>query len=223
MTDDGDMVYSSESESEGGLEENFYSAKELLESGSGEEAIIALKTLVEMDTERTKWGFKALKKLVKLLMYESALFQILNQTFFHYYERIFPYVESKSITTNDVDKALDSAWNKFCQNPFPALTTRLKWAARLAQQIKFDEYPYDVEKEVDGIQQLTQEAYNKEIISDNVREYLFEPLLLATRIFLKLRNLATVDLNLDCLKELISGEVERVEWSALVKAHLVRN
>ncbi|KAH7723638.1 hypothetical protein AAVH_08744 [Aphelenchoides avenae] len=231
MADDGDMVCSSESESEGGLEENFYSAKELLESGSGEEAIIALKTLVEMDTERTKWGFKALKKLVKLLMYE-----VLNQVFVDYYERIFPYVESKSVTTNDVDKALDSAWNKFCHNiadkdrrrryclvtfdylrPFPALTTRLKWAARLAQQYKFDEYPYDVEKEVDDIQRLIQEAYNKEIISDNVREYLFVPLLLATRIFLKLRNLATVDLNLDCLKELISGEVERVEWSALVK------
>lgn len=56
-----------------------------------------------------------------------------------------------------------------------------------------------------------------EIISDNVKEYLFESLVLTTHIFLKLKNMATVDLNLDCLRELSSEQGERVEWSALVK------
>lgn len=73
MAADDDMEHSSQSESEDGLEENFYSAKELLGSGCKEEAIIALETVVEMDVERSKWGFKALKKIVKLLLHEVRL------------------------------------------------------------------------------------------------------------------------------------------------------
>ena len=42
------------------------------------------------------------------------MFEHQSQTFFDYYKRLFPYVESKYVTTNDVDKSLDSLWNRFC-------------------------------------------------------------------------------------------------------------
>lgn len=72
MSDDDEMDYASESDVECGLEEQYYSAKEVLVSGSVEEAIPALETVVEMDVDHTQWGFKALKRIVKSLIHKVS-------------------------------------------------------------------------------------------------------------------------------------------------------
>lgn len=64
-----DIDYSSESDVDHGLEEEYEAAKLLAAEGKVVDAIAALKTILDMDVEKSKWGFKACKRLVKLAMH----------------------------------------------------------------------------------------------------------------------------------------------------------
>ncbi|KAH7670058.1 COP9 signalosome complex subunit 2, partial [Aphelenchoides avenae] len=61
--------YSSESDVDLGLEEEYEAAKLLAAEGKVVDAIAALKNILELDVDKSRWGFKACKRLVKLAMH----------------------------------------------------------------------------------------------------------------------------------------------------------
>ncbi|KAH7712729.1 Protein CSN-2 [Aphelenchoides avenae] len=169
MTDDSVLDYASESEAECELEGQYYSTKEVSTSVGIEEAIQALEIVVEMDAEKTKWGFKALKQIAKLLLRKDQTRVMDN------YGRLLVYRGSKHITSNDMDKAFDSLWNRYCEivtdadarrsyclttlsllQSFPSRLTRLKWLARLAHQCSSEEHHRQLDHRVDELQQVTE-------------------------------------------------------------------
>lgn len=75
MDDYSDMDYSSVSEEECLLEDAYDAAKELAAEGKTDEAMDALKVIIETDLERSKWSFKAGKRLVKLMISQVPYFR----------------------------------------------------------------------------------------------------------------------------------------------------
>ncbi|KAH7712726.1 CSN-2 protein [Aphelenchoides avenae] len=247
MADDSDMDYDSDSDDECGLEEQYYSAKEASASVSIEEAIRALETVVEMDADKTKWGFKALKRIAKLLLRKD------HQQAMDYFDRLLAYHGSKHITTNDVDKALESLWNQYCEivtdadtrrsyclttlnllqvllgkhsivflcriQSFPGRLTRLKWLARLAQQCSSEEHHRQLADQVDDLQQVIEDAYAMDgINSDCVNDYLVDALSLTTSLFLLKKRYAHAESNLDRLKQLAEAEISKsIECQAFIR------
>ncbi|KAH7712723.1 hypothetical protein AAVH_19913 [Aphelenchoides avenae] len=214
------MDYASESDDECGLEEQYYSAKE---AASIDEAIHALESVVEMDVDKTKWGFKALKQVAKLLLRKDS------QRALDCHCRLLAYHGSKHITPNDVDKALESLWNQYCEiatdpdtrrgyclttlsllQSFPGRLTRLKWLARLAQQCSSEEHHRQLADQVDDLQQVMEGAYAvDEIISDCVKDYLVDALSLTTSLFLLKKRYAHAESNLVHLKQLAEAEISK--------------
>ncbi|KAH7712730.1 CSN-2 protein [Aphelenchoides avenae] len=239
------MDYASESDVECGLEEQYYSAKEVLVSGSVEEAIPALETVVEMDVDHTQWGFKALKRIVKSLIHKN------HEQALDYYGRLFAYVSSRAITTNDADKALDSLWNRYYEavtdadarriyclttvtnlqvwrtcklyhscdslQIFPGRLTCLKWLARLAQQCSAEDHQRQLEGREDTFQQVIEDALTMDDISDVAKTYFVDALSLTALLFLRHRRLAQVENNLDNLGKVAVDTDRAVECEAFIK------
>ncbi|KAH7699153.1 COP9 signalosome complex subunit 2-like protein [Aphelenchoides avenae] len=212
MDENDEMDYSSVSETECGLEQMYYSARE------EEDEISALETVVAMDVDRTKPGFKALKRMVKLLMRENYQQALDN------YTRLFNYIGSPAVTTNEADKALDSLWSRFCTtvtgaeakrrfclttltnlHGFPSRLTRLKWLIRLVQQCPHEEYPQELYTSVDEYQQLAEDVHAMEGVSDSVKRNLFDAFTVTTLIYVRQKQLGHAYSNLNRLREL-AGE-----------------
>lgn len=63
-----DVDYSSESETDSGLEDQYLIAEDMALDGTTEETVVAFETVIEMDVELTKWGFRALTRILDLTM-----------------------------------------------------------------------------------------------------------------------------------------------------------
>ncbi|KAH7699890.1 CSN-2 protein [Aphelenchoides avenae] len=218
MDENDDMDYSSGSETECGLEDLYYSAKETARNGMTEDAITELETVLAMDLDRTKPGFKALKRIIKLLMRENYQQALDN------YNRLFNYIGSPAVTTNEADKALDSLWSRFCTtvtdadakrgfclttlinlHGFPGRLTRLKWLIRLVQQCPSEEYPQELYTSVDEYQQLAEDVYAMEGVSDSVKRNLFDAFTVTTLVYVRQKQLDHAYSNLHRLRQ-IAGE-----------------
>lgn len=86
------------------IENQYYSAKQYLESDPPERsaALEALAQVLEMQVEKTDWGFKALKRIVKLHFELHHHDQAMRQ-----YEELLGYTKS-DVTRNVGEKGINS-------------------------------------------------------------------------------------------------------------------
>jgi len=104
--DDADygLQYSDDSGSEPDvqLENQYYAAKGLKSDGDTNEALKAFNRVLELETEKGDWGFKALKQMVKLT------FTLENwETMLEYYYLLLTYIKS-AVTKNYAEKSINS-------------------------------------------------------------------------------------------------------------------
>jgi len=84
------------------IENQYYHAKESLESGEHEEALEGFGAVVDMQEEKAEWGFKALKQIVKLRFKLAQYDKMMTA-----YREMLSYVKS-SVTRNDAEKKINS-------------------------------------------------------------------------------------------------------------------
>uniref|UniRef100_A0AAV1VNE5 PCI domain-containing protein n=1 Tax=Peronospora matthiolae TaxID=2874970 RepID=A0AAV1VNE5_9STRA len=86
------------------IENAYYASKQLLEGGSPEReaALEALEKVLELQGEQTDWGFKALKRTVKLLFELGRHDEALQQ-----YEELLGYTKT-AVTRNVGEKGINS-------------------------------------------------------------------------------------------------------------------
>uniref|UniRef100_A0AC34Q405 PCI domain-containing protein n=1 Tax=Panagrolaimus sp. JU765 TaxID=591449 RepID=A0AC34Q405_9BILA len=101
--DDYDLEYSDDSGSEPdiNLENQYYMAKGIKNEGDLRGALDAFQAVLDIETEKGDWGFKALKQMVKVcfLLEES-------EKMITYYGRLLSYV--KVVTKNYAEKSINS-------------------------------------------------------------------------------------------------------------------
>eukprot|EP00184_Porphyridium_aerugineum_P002586 CAMPEP_0184708474 /NCGR_PEP_ID=MMETSP0313-20130426/37796_1 /TAXON_ID=2792 /ORGANISM="Porphyridium aerugineum, Strain SAG 1380-2" /LENGTH=437 /DNA_ID=CAMNT_0027170063 /DNA_START=84 /DNA_END=1397 /DNA_ORIENTATION=+ len=101
--EDYGFEYSDEEEEEDDvdIENQYYNAKALLETDL-DEALSAFEQVVQMETEKGEWGFKALKQIVKLQFRQGQFDQVLNR-----YKEMLTYIRS-AVTRNYSEKSINS-------------------------------------------------------------------------------------------------------------------
>jgi len=102
--EDYGFEYSDESAEEENvdIENQYYHAKEFVENGENDEALSGFACVVDMQSEKGEWGFKALKQIVKL-RYKLGQYQEMMEA----YKQMLTYVKS-SVTRNDAEKKINS-------------------------------------------------------------------------------------------------------------------
>jgi len=102
--DDGfDFEYEEDSNSEPDvdLENQYYHAKSVKEDNP-RDAIISFQQVLELETDKGEWGFKALKQMIKLLFHLSEFDQMMLR-----YHQLLTYIKS-AVTRNHSEKAINS-------------------------------------------------------------------------------------------------------------------
>ena len=84
------------------IENQYYHAKESLESNEYDQALEGFAQVVDMQQEKGEWGFKALKQQVKL-RFKLQQFEEMMKA----YRDMLSYVKS-SVTRNDAEKKINS-------------------------------------------------------------------------------------------------------------------
>ena len=86
------------------IENQYYTAKQHLEEGprARDAALAALRQVVALQPEQGDWGFKALKRIVKLLFEEKRHEQAMDT-----YEELLGYTKS-AVTRNVSEKGINS-------------------------------------------------------------------------------------------------------------------
>uniref|UniRef100_A0A7S3E3Q0 PCI domain-containing protein n=1 Tax=Chloropicon laureae TaxID=464258 RepID=A0A7S3E3Q0_9CHLO len=84
------------------IENQYYHAKESLESGENAQALEGFGCVVDMQEEKGEWGFKALKQIVKL-RFKLQQFEEMMAA----YREMLTYVKT-SVTRNDAEKKINS-------------------------------------------------------------------------------------------------------------------
>ncbi|GMR53391.1 hypothetical protein PMAYCL1PPCAC_23586, partial [Pristionchus mayeri] len=106
MDDDEDygFEYSDDSGSEPDvdLENQYYSAKALKGEKNIKGALAAFEKVLELETEKGEWGFKALKQSVKITFNEGDFKAMLV-----HYKRLLTYIKS-AVTKNTSEKSINS-------------------------------------------------------------------------------------------------------------------
>ncbi|KAL3118685.1 hypothetical protein niasHT_006513 [Heterodera trifolii] len=105
--DDGEdygLQYSDDSGSEPdvALENQYYAAKTLKSDGDQRGALDAFRRVLELETEKGDWGFKALKQMMKL-NYAMGNFEEMLR----HYRNLLSYIRS-SVTKNYAEKSINS-------------------------------------------------------------------------------------------------------------------
>jgi COP9 signalosome complex subunit 2 len=102
--EDYGFEYSDESAEEENvdIENQYYHAKEFVENNENDEALSGFASVVDMQSEKGEWGFKALKQIVKL-RYKLGQYQEMMDA----YKQMLTYVKS-SVTRNDAEKKINS-------------------------------------------------------------------------------------------------------------------
>ncbi|XP_063712839.1 COP9 signalosome complex subunit 2-like isoform X2 [Symsagittifera roscoffensis] len=105
MDDDEDFGFEYEedstSEPDADLENQYYNAKTLKEANP-REAIADFEKVLELETEKGEWGFKALKQMIKLLFHLNEFDQMM-----HRYHQLLTYIKC-AVTRNHSEKAINS-------------------------------------------------------------------------------------------------------------------
>jgi len=105
MEDDDDFGFeyeeNSDSEPDADLENQYYSAKTLKELNQ-REAIGEFAKVLELESEKGEWGFKALKQMIKLLFHLSEFDQMMVR-----YHQLLTYINN-AVTRNHSEKAINS-------------------------------------------------------------------------------------------------------------------
>ncbi|KAH7713153.1 Protein CSN-2 [Aphelenchoides avenae] len=218
MDDYSDMDYSSESEEECGLEEAYDAAKELSADGKIDEAIDALQILIESDVERSKWSFKAGKRLVKIMMSQN------HPELHDCYRRLFSYADSKAVTTKDMDKALDSLWARYCLagngvsekrqyclqtwellRTFGSRISRLKWLGRWTSLYSTVDDWAEASSYLEELQEFLEHTGNLED-GEDFKRIIFDARLFLAELCSKQQRLEAVDYHLSRANQLADTE-----------------
>lgn len=114
--DDDDMMCGSDMEEEEDqeagvdIENQYYEAKDLLEE-SPKSALEGFENVVLLEEERGKWGFKALKRIMKILFKLGKFDEVLEK-----YKQWMAYTR-KAVPMNESEKAIHSLLNHVSSNP----------------------------------------------------------------------------------------------------------
>ncbi|CBY11522.1 unnamed protein product [Oikopleura dioica] len=102
--DEYQMEYTSESDSEPDvdLENQYYNAKSLKESGDIDESLAAFDRVLELEEEKGEWGFKALKQKTKVNFKHKRHGAMLES-----YKTLLGYIKS-SVTRNYSERSINS-------------------------------------------------------------------------------------------------------------------
>ncbi|KAL0482687.1 COP9 signalosome complex subunit 2 [Acrasis kona] len=101
--EDYDLKYEDEEEEEDvdiDVENLYYVAKGDIEEGKIDDAIEGFATIIDLEAEKTEYGFKSLKQLVKLLYQESRIDEMLDR-----YKLLLSYIKG-AVTKNASEKVV---------------------------------------------------------------------------------------------------------------------
>ncbi|VDO30307.1 unnamed protein product [Onchocerca flexuosa] len=98
------LEYSDDSASEPDvdLENQYYNAKALKAEKEFDSALKTFKHVLELESEKGEWGFKALKQMVKITFAANRYDEMLN-----YYRQLLTYIKS-AVTKNYSEKSINS-------------------------------------------------------------------------------------------------------------------
>ncbi|TKR96793.1 hypothetical protein L596_010762 [Steinernema carpocapsae] len=99
-----DLEYSDDSGSEPDvhLENQYYAGKSAKSDGNFAEAISCFEAVLDMESEKGDWGFKALKQMVKITFGQEDFDRMLG-----YYKKLLTYIKS-AVTKNYSEKSINS-------------------------------------------------------------------------------------------------------------------
>jgi COP9 signalosome complex subunit 2 len=102
--EDYGLEYSDDSgrEPDVALENQYYAAKALKSDGDVMGALQAFEKVIELETEKGDWGFKALKQMVKITFNMETYDSMLD-----YYKQLLTYIRS-AVTKNYAEKSINS-------------------------------------------------------------------------------------------------------------------
>ncbi|CAK5075553.1 unnamed protein product [Meloidogyne enterolobii] len=102
--EDYGLQYSDDSGSEPdvALENQYYAAKALKSEGNQSAALTSFQRVLELETEKGDWGFKALKQMMKLTFSMGRFEQVLT-----HYKQLLTYIRS-AVTKNYAEKSINS-------------------------------------------------------------------------------------------------------------------
>jgi COP9 signalosome complex subunit 2 len=84
------------------LENQYYAAKGMKSDGDLMGALQGFERVLELETEKGDWGFKALKQMVKITFNMESY-----DTMLEYYRRLLTYIKS-AVTKNYAEKSINS-------------------------------------------------------------------------------------------------------------------
>jgi COP9 signalosome complex subunit 2 len=101
MYDEGEEMEEEEEEGEVEIQNEYYNAKSLIEDDINE-AILGFEKVVQLEKEKSEWGFKALKKLTKLYLQKGENKKVLES-----FKKLMTYTQS-AVSSNYSEKGINS-------------------------------------------------------------------------------------------------------------------